>query len=114
MVHVTKVRRTPYIVGGGYQRRGEELEEEIVVRGGGRWQGSWQISRKIYGRIYMSRGIYIMLKNINNGSSLESLLINIITSSSQLEPLLIFWTCIRCSSSREPIFMRVLLAVVLN
>jgi hypothetical protein len=42
--------------------------------------------------------IYIVLKPINNDSSLEPLLINIVSDDAQLEPLLIFYSLISSGS----------------
>jgi hypothetical protein len=48
-------------------------------------------------------GDYLLLKTINDGSSLEPLLIKLINSSSKLEMLLILLAFISSSSSWKPL-----------
>jgi hypothetical protein len=56
-------------------------------------------------------GVYIVLQNINNGSSWELFMIKIISSGSQVKPLLIF---LAHGSSCEQLLMRILSVVVHN
>jgi hypothetical protein len=55
----------------GREARGEELEEATIVGGGEVMTGSWRGSRKIWGKNTQGacEGVYIVLQNINNGSS---------------------------------------------
>jgi hypothetical protein len=57
-------------------------------------------------------GIFIVLKNIDSGSSLESLLISFFSSNSRLELSLILLSNICSGSSFKPLLMRILSVAV--
>jgi hypothetical protein len=62
----------------------------------------WQLvgtSKYFWEEYTRRRGIFIVLKTINNDSSLEPLLISFISSCSQQEMLLILLALMRCGSS---------------
>jgi hypothetical protein len=64
------------------ERRGKELEEAVIIGVERRWQ---TVSGEVKGfgeENIGRRAIFIVLKNIKSGSSLEPLLISFISSSS--------------------------------
>jgi hypothetical protein len=77
-------------------------------RGGGRQLVG---KTKDFGKEYIKRGrIFIVLKNINNDSGLEPLLINFISNSSKLEPPLILLVIISSDSRIKQLLIRILSA----